>query len=293
MGLYAQDYGVALTVKKSPLHQMKAHIVRYNYDNEQEKSMDLRLSKENTERYNSGSQVARVITESWVVENLFCPRCGNNHISHFKNNMPVADFFCPECRSQYELKSTQGTIGAKIADGAYDTMIGRITGNQNPDFLFMSYSLKRMCVKSLFMIPKYFFVPDIIEKRPPLSQNARRAGWVGCNILVDKIPIQGRIDIVNDGVETAKEIILEKVNISRKLETESLFVRGWLMDIVNCINDIDDNCFDLSDMYSFEDVLAEKHHYNHNIRPKIRQQLQILRDRGFIEFIGKGKYRKL
>jgi len=30
---------------------------------------------------------------------------------------------------------------------------------------------------------------------------------------------------------------------------------------------------------------------NRNVRPKIRQQLQILRDRGFLEFTGRGKYR--
>ena len=32
---------------------------------------------------------------------------------------------------------------------------------------------------------------------------------------------------------------------------------------------------------------------NHNVEAKIRQQLQILRDLGFIEFLGKGQYRKI
>ena len=39
--------------------------------------------------------------------------------------------------------------------------------------------------------------------------------------------------------------------------------------------------------------LNEKHQNNHNIRAKIRQQLQILRDKGFIKFVGKGKYMKV
>ena len=30
---------------------------------------------------------------------------------------------------------------------------------------------------------------------------------------------------------------------------------------------------------------------NHNVRPKIRQQLQVLRDRGWLEFVGRGRYR--
>ena len=30
---------------------------------------------------------------------------------------------------------------------------------------------------------------------------------------------------------------------------------------------------------------------NQNVRPKIRQQLQVLRDQGYIEFLGQGRYR--
>jgi type II restriction enzyme len=30
---------------------------------------------------------------------------------------------------------------------------------------------------------------------------------------------------------------------------------------------------------------------NRNVRPKIRQQLQVLRDQGYLDFIGPGRYR--
>lgn len=46
-------------------------------------------------------------------------------------------------------------------------------------------------------------------------------------------------------------------------------------------------------MYQFVDELQLKHIDNHNIEAKIRQQLQVLRDKGFIEFLGNGQYRKL
>jgi len=39
--------------------------------------------------------------------------------------------------------------------------------------------------------------------------------------------------------------------------------------------------------------LKLKHIENKNIEAKIRQQLQFLRDKGFIEFLGRGKYRKV
>lgn len=88
---------------------------------------------------------------------MFCPRCGSVKIEHFANNRPVADFFCPQCEAQYELKSKNGKLGKKVADGAYETMIKRIACKENPDFFFMSYSMRRLCVEDFIMIPKHFF----------------------------------------------------------------------------------------------------------------------------------------
>lgn len=65
---------------------------------------------------------------------MFCPYCGNKYISHFENNRPVADFFCTSCMEEYELKSKGGSISNKINDGAYNTMIERITSINNPNF---------------------------------------------------------------------------------------------------------------------------------------------------------------
>ena len=255
--------------------------------------MDLNFHSIPDDRYHSGTQKARVLTEGWVNQNMYCPRCGNAHIQHFENNRPVADFFCSVCQNEYELKSKDGSLGYKINDGAYDTMIERITGNNNPDFFFMSYSKAELRVKDFIFIPKYFFVPDIIEKRKPLAPTARRAGWVGCNILIDKIPKQGRISIISDGNVTDMNTVIQKVKRSEKLQMESIPSRGWLFDILRCVNQIPHEQFVLEDIYGYEGVLREKHPSNNNIRPKIRQQLQFLRDKGFVEFLGNGKYKKL
>ena len=47
----------------------------------------------------------------------------------------------------------------------------------------------------------------------------------------------------------------------------------------------------LEDMYAFEQDLSVIHPENKNIKPKIRQQLQFLRDKGYLEFVEAGKYR--
>ena len=63
----------------------------------------------------------------------------------------------------------------KINDGAYKTAIQRITINSNPSLFVLHYDNYK--VINLEIIPKYFFTPDVIEARKPLSFNARRVGW--------------------------------------------------------------------------------------------------------------------
>ena len=40
-----------------------------------------------------------------------------------------------------------------------------------------------------------------------------------------------------------------------------------------------------------KNALSKKHPDNHHIKPKIRQQLQFLRDKGYLEFVERGRYR--
>ena len=76
-------------------------------------------------------------------------------------------------------------------------------------------------------------------------------------------------------------------------DTDNISTRSWIVDILYCINKIPKTIFSLEDVYQFESWLASQHPANHNIRPKVRQQLQILRDNNIIEFLGNGLYKKL
>ena len=70
-------------------------------------------------------------------------------------------------------------------------------------------------------------------------------------------------------------------------------LKGWKKDVFNCLQLLDKQDFTISDVYSFEDVLYEKHPTNNHVRPKIRQTLQYLRDLGFVKFVKPGVYKKL
>jgi len=60
---------------------------------------------------------------------------------------------------------------------------------------------------------------------------------------------------------------------------------------MNCIDEINQKKFTLHDVYQFENDLEKIHPANKNIKPKIRQQLQFLRDKGYLDFVKAGKYR--
>jgi type II restriction enzyme len=256
--------------------------------------MNLNFNIKLAEGYSSNSQIARVLTESWVKENSYCPCCGNLPLNEFENNRPAADFYCKKCSEEFELKSKNGDkLSDKIMDGAYSTMIERINSLNNPNFLFLNYDKKRYSVNNFLIIPKHFFVPEIIEKRKPLSDKARRAGWTGCNINIAKIPDSGRIFLIKNAEIVNQELVQEKWLSTVFLKAKNVDSRGWIIDIMNCIDKIKNNTFSLDEMYSFESQLRLKYPNNNHIKDKIRQQLQYLRDKGIIEFIGKGVYKKI
>ena len=201
--------------------------------------MELSLCNNFPVEYKNNSQKARVITENWIANNMFCPRCGNEKLTHFDNNRPVADFFCHNCNNQYELKSRDGLKLKKINDGAYTTMIDRIKSAENPDFLFLSYSKKLLIVNNLVIVPKHFFTPSIIDKRPPLGITARRAGWVGCIINLTSIPSTGKIPIVENGYTHSITEVMDNIATAEKLYIRDINRRGWLLDVLLCIDKLE------------------------------------------------------
>ena len=241
--------------------------------------------------YTSGSQNARAWTEAWVSAWAYCPHCGNTRMSQFPNNSPLADFLCGSCNEEFELKSQKGKFGAKVVDGAYKTKCERLVASNNPNLLLMNYDLKSLSVVNLLIVPKHFFVRDIIQERKPLAATARRAGWVGSNILLDRVPESGKIHIVKAGVVRPKDVVLEEWQKTLFLRDQSLEARGWLLDVMKCVEALGKRDFTLDEVYAFERHLGDLYPGNQNVKPKIRQQLQYLRDRGFIEFVSRGRYR--
>nr|WP_317199610.1 DpnI domain-containing protein [uncultured Psychrobacter sp.] len=255
--------------------------------------MNLNFNQSLAKNYTSGPQIIRVLSEAWVKDNGYCPNCGTQPLADFANNKPVADFYCATCTEQYELKSKKAKLGNLINDGAHKTMIERINSDDNPNFFFLTYSKSQeFTVNNFLIIPKQFFKPDIIIKRKPLPKSNRRAGWVGCNIDLRKIPDSGKVFLIKNEKIIARKSVTEQFQKTLFLREQSITSRGWTLDVWHCIDKLDDK-FNLKQVYAFADELQRKHPDNNHVKDKIRQQLQVLRDKGIIEFLGRGCYQKL
>ncbi|MBZ0193387.1 MAG: DpnI domain-containing protein [Candidatus Kuenenia stuttgartiensis] len=77
--------------------------------------MNLSFNTKLAEGYSSNSQIAKVLTENWVKENSYCPCCGNFPLSEFKNNSPVAVFYCLKCSEEFELKGNRLEVSPEFA----------------------------------------------------------------------------------------------------------------------------------------------------------------------------------
>lgn len=254
--------------------------------------MNLSIDSTTAESYKSGRQQTRVLTEPWIESNLYCVQCGYLRLRKFPNNQPLADFYCENCKDEYELKSSQKRIGSSVPDGDYKTMIRRLSSKTNPNLLLFEYDKTKYLAKNLIVVPKFFFTPSIIKEGNPTRPKGRKSPWVGCTILLKPVPDFGRIFIVRDGEIQSKSLVLKQwkntIFLNRKRNIEE---RGWVLDVMKCIDQIGREEFTLQDVYRFENELAAKHPDNNFVRDKIRQQLRVLRDKGIIEFLGRGEYR--
>lgn len=170
-------------------------------------------------------------------------------------------------------------------------MCERLAASNNPNLILMRYDLQRFGVRDLFLVPKHFFVREIIEERKPLAPTARRAGWVGCNILLSEVPDTGKIHVVRDGELAPRKLVIEQWNSTLFLRSQGAASRGWLIEVMKCVDLIGRPDFTLDDVYAQEARLSAIYPGNHNVRPKIRQQLQVLRDNRYLDFVGRGRYR--
>ena len=103
-------------------------------------------------------------------------------------------------------------------------MVAAIREDRTPNLLLMRYALATWEVRDLLLIPSFMFSESAVIKRPPLAATARRAGWVGCNFALNRIPGSARIPVVSEGAVLLPAEVREQYHLARK-QVEGLTVK--------------------------------------------------------------------
>lgn len=228
------------------------------------------------------------MTEAWGQKNLYCPNCQRPSLTPAPNNTAAFDFICPNCGLPYQLKSKSSPIGDRIVDAAYEAMVRAIREDRTPNLYALHYNKPAWQVRNLILVPHFAFSESAIERRKPLAAGARRAGWVGCNIVLKNIPPDARIRLVKDGVPAHPQQVHESFIRLKPLQEITPTERGWTLDVLRVVRSLGRKEFTNGDVYAFEAQLERLHPHNRHIRDKIRQQLQVLRDRGLLVQVQRG-----
>lgn len=255
--------------------------------------MDLRLPFHLARGYKSGAQRARVVSEAWTAANLYCCNCASDSLERQTDNTHVIDFLCPECQERYQLKSQRRPFGASFAGSDYRRMMEAVQSGNTPHFQLLHYLLPDELVQNLTVIPRFAISPSAIRRRNPLRASARRAAWVGYVFDLRGIPDSAKIALVREGEAVDPNRVREQFAKIARIESIRPEQRGWTLDVLRCVEALPHVVFTNDEVYAYESELAKLYPANRHIQPKIRQQLQVLRDRGFLKSVKPGTWQRL
>jgi type II restriction enzyme len=170
-------------------------------------------------------------------------------------------------------------------------MLGLIRAGKAPNLFLLHYDRPTWRARNLVLVPRFVFTESAIERRAPLSGTARRHGHILCNIVLANLPQDARIPLIVEGQVQEPGTARRFYERLRPFQRLRLQARGWTLDVLNVVHRLRKTEFSLDEVYGFAEELQELHPRNRNVEPKIRQQLQRLRDLGFLEFLGPGRYR--
>jgi type II restriction enzyme len=242
--------------------------------------------------YTSQAQISRVLSEAWFRDNGYCLNCKRERLLQTPANTKASDFVCEGCDERYELKAFRAMPRRTLVDGAYSALVSRIQGGTVPTLMLLERD-PHWRIRSLTAIHRLFLTTSVVEKRRPLSPNARRAGWIGCNIRLDLIGPDAQVKVVDRGVAVDRRDVRTSFRRFERLGEVSPDLRGWTTLTLAVIRSLNCAGFSLDDLYSREETFATVYPKNNNLRAKVRQQLQVLRDLGYLRFLGRGQYRLL
>lgn len=151
----------------------------------------------NNNNWKNESRIIGEACEEYFKNCIKCVKCKNTNFEKYKTNEKSKDLFCLDCNQIYQIKAkcaTQKQINNiicknkfKTIGGEYSTTINNI--NENIDYIIIIYEKNYYEIKKILYIKNEFINAECIIPRKPLSLNAKRAGWQGCNIIFNNFEV--------------------------------------------------------------------------------------------------------
>jgi len=132
--------------------------------------------------------------EKYCCKNMNCIKCNGFNWLECKTNKKSIDQICKLCKKKYQIKCKNITEKKytkiiknkvfKTLGAEYKTTLDSI--KENIDYIIILYNKKDYMIHGIIHIKSINITSDNIIPRKPLSKNAKRAGWQGCNLHFTK-----------------------------------------------------------------------------------------------------------
>ena len=157
-------------------------------------------------------------------------------LSPYRAGTKVSDFYSINCNEIFQLKSLSRPFSNSILGSEYHTTLTSVEGGTHPSLILLHYDRPKATVQDLSLIHRACITPSCIVARRPLAPSAKRAGWQGCTISVERIPELGRIKVISEGrIIRDKSSVLHQWKRSESLLKTRPANRGWLADVLRCV----------------------------------------------------------
>jgi type II restriction enzyme len=242
----------------------------------------------------SPSQQVKLISEGWFTAEAYCLNCTSPHVTATTAGTAFRDHFCTVCGQGYELKSGKRAHTRTVQDGGYDSMMREIRAENPPALMLLQYD-PAWRVQRLVAVHPVFLTPAVVRKRPkphirPVSGDEY---WM-CDLDLTVIPSDGKIFVVQSGGVRPEAVVRQEFRRSKRFADIPLKLRGWTSLVLSVVRRLGKKEFTLAEIYAHEGMMHAVYPENSHVRDKIRQQMQVLRDLGYVEFLSKrGEYRML
>lgn len=133
--------------------------------------------------------------EQAVKQKVPCPRCGRpRHLTPLQANFPCADLICRFCGflaqvKSYTLKGSSEDLPPRILGAGWEVQHDQIMAGIYHGLYLVGYASSGRLVR-IDYVPAHILqaAPDVFEPRKPLRETAKRAGWIGFNYNIEKLP---------------------------------------------------------------------------------------------------------